>query len=99
VILSHGIIVFDAATVIIMIITAYLSRRLGDALNIKPYYKVLYVTAVVIAFLSIGDIVFTDSKVVLPVIVSVTIRLCAAGVALLVSLRYWSWLFSEFLRK
>ena len=43
----HSIILFDASVVVIMLIIAYLSRRIGEALKIKPFYRLLYLTAVV----------------------------------------------------
>jgi len=95
----HSLIIFDASVVVIMIIIAYLSRRIGEALKIKPYYRFLYVTSIVIAITAIGDTILNDITIHVPSIIPMSIRFCAAVCAFVVSLRYWSWAFSEYLRK
>ena len=57
----HSLILFDASTIVIMLIIAYLSRRLGEALKIRPYYRMLYVTSLVIAVAALGDMFPTTS--------------------------------------
>jgi hypothetical protein len=95
----HSIILFDASVVVIMLIIAYLSRRIGEALKIKPYYRILYLTAVVVALTSLSDTILNDITIHINQIFSMGLRFAAACTAFLVGLRYWSWAFSEFLRK
>jgi hypothetical protein len=95
----HSLILFDASVVVIMIIIAYLSRRIGDALKIKPYYRILYLTSIVIALTALGDIILNDINIHIDPIVPIGLRFISACTAFLVSLRYWSWAFSEYLRK
>jgi hypothetical protein len=95
----HSIILFDASVVVIMLIIAYLSRRIGEALKIKPYYRILYVTSLVIALTALGDIVLNDVNIHINQLIPMGLRLASTCTAFFVSLRYWSWAFSEYLRK
>jgi hypothetical protein len=95
----HSIILFDASVVVIMLIIAYLSRRIGEALKIKPFYRLLYLTAVVVALTSLCDTILYDINIHINQIFPMGLRFAAACTAFLVSLRYWSWAFSEILRK
>jgi hypothetical protein len=95
----HGIILFDASVVVIMLIIAYLSRRIGEALKIKPYYRILYLTSLIIALAALGDTLFNDINIHINQIIPMGLRFAATCTAFLVGLRYWSWAFSEFLRK
>jgi hypothetical protein len=94
----HSLTFFDISAVVAMIVLAYLSKRLGDALKIKPYYKILYVTALCITSASIADIVSTSFHITSMHFLSMAIRFISSAGAFLVCLRYWNWLFSEFLR-
>ena len=95
----HSIILFDASVVVIMLIIAYLSRRIGEALKIKPYYRILYLTSVVITLTALCDTILNDITIHINQIIPMGLRFAATCTAFLVSLRYWSWAFSEFLRK
>jgi hypothetical protein len=91
-------IVFDISAIVIMVILGYLSRRLGEALKIAPYYKLLYVTAAAV-FLAFA--VDTLPDVLRPpavVAAAMIVRLVAGAVALIVCLRYWRWLFNEYIK-
>jgi hypothetical protein len=99
VIAPHSLILFDASAVVIMVIIAYLSRRIGDALKIKPYYRILYLTAFVVALTAVGDTILNDMLVHVSQTITMGLRFVAACTACAVSLRYWSWAFSEFLKK
>jgi hypothetical protein len=94
----HGLILFDIAAVMAMMVVAYLSKNMGEALKIPPYYKILYVTAMFITFAAIADSV--PRNILFPFSKTVTMGLrCAAGIiALPVCLRYWKWLISEFFK-
>ncbi|NLE01217.1 MAG: hypothetical protein GX640_15225 [Fibrobacter sp.] len=89
---------FDISVITIMIILAYLSKRLGDALKILPYYKGLYITASLIACASGLDFLRGSKfEFSLPVL-SISIRFIASGAAIFICFKYWKWLFSEFLK-
>jgi hypothetical protein len=94
----HGLILFDIATVMAMTVIAYLSKSMGEALKIPSYYKILYVTSMLVTFAAIADSV--PHAMFFPFSKTVTMGLrCIAGVlALPVCLRYWKWLISEFFK-
>jgi hypothetical protein len=99
VIAPHSLILFDASAVIIMVIIAYLSRRIGEALKVPPYYRLLYLTSLLIALTAIGDTVGNDIKIVISQDIPLCLRFVSAASAFLVCLRYWNWLFSEYFKK
>lgn len=90
---------YDIAAIALMLVLSYLSRRLGEALKIFPYYRVLYATsATVFAAFALDTLRFGaglgGSRTL-----TMSLR-CGAGLAALaVCLRYWSWLFSEFFKR
>jgi hypothetical protein len=95
----HSIILFDASVVVIMLIISSLSRRIGEALKIRPYYRIFYLTSLVIALTALGDIILNDVNIHINQIIPMGLRFVSAATAFFVSLRYWSWAFSEYLRK
>jgi len=95
----HSLILFDASAIVAMIVIAYLSRRFGEALKIRPYYRILYVTAVFLAVAAVIDVISNDFNIHIPPGVPMLVRLVSAGTAFLVCLIYWNWAFSEYLRK
>jgi len=90
------LILFDCAMITIMLILAYLSKRIGNALKIKPYYLLLYVTAILIVVAGIIDLAALSFSVVRWPPYTLYIRGAAGCMATGVCLRYWKWLFSEF---
>jgi len=98
-IVPHSLILFDASAILTMIIMAYLSRRLGEALKVKPYYRILYITSVVVAISAVVETMSHDISIHVPQSVPMLFRLASACVAFFVCLRYWKWAFSEYLRK
>jgi len=96
---QHSLILFDASAVVIMIIIAYLSRRIGEALKIKPYYRILYLTSLIIALTALFDFILNDVNIHINQIVPMVLRFASACTAFFVSLRYWRWAFSEFMKK
>jgi hypothetical protein len=90
---------FDVAAVAMMLVLAYLSKRLGEAMRIKRYYTVFFATS--------GAVVAASGLETIPAALSLgflntlanSLRFAAAGVALAVALRYWKWLFAEFSKK
>jgi chromate transport protein ChrA len=89
---------FDLGTILCMIVLAFLSKRLGDALKLKPYYKTLYVTAIGIASSLTIDIVSSTFHFTSLSIISMSIRFVACGLSFIICLIYWNWLFSEILK-
>jgi hypothetical protein len=89
-------IVLDVSVITSMLILAYLSRKMGSALKIRPYYIILLAAAMVIAAASGIDVGMRAFTIVSPSIIPLVMRGCAGAAALCVCLRYWSWLFSEF---
>lgn len=96
--LPQGIFFFDVSAVIFMIVLAYLSNRLGEALKIPPFYKVLYMTAVLVIAASVLDVVAGIVPIPSGMKISMLIRFIAGGTACIVVLRYWFWVFSEFFK-
>ena len=91
-----AMILFDESVIISMLILAYLSRKMGDALKIRPYYVILYIAAALVAAACGIDIMAKAFLLTTAPIVSLVMRGCAGVVAVGVCLRYWKWLFSEF---
>lgn len=81
-----------------MLVLAYLSNRLGEALKIRPYYKILYVTSILIVLASSLDILTEAIVVKSLIIMSVVLRFLAGTIALIIVLRYWGWIFLEFFK-
>jgi hypothetical protein len=90
------LIVFDCSVAISMLILAYLSKRLGNALKIRPYYALLYAMAILIAMADGIDIAAFSFSVKHWPQATLYIRGIAGCIAFGVCLRYWKWLFSEF---
>jgi hypothetical protein len=94
----QGIYFFDVSAIIFMFVLAYLSNRLGEALKIPPYYKVLYVAAVMIISASVLDVVAGILPIPSIMKISLFIRFLAGIAACSIVLRYWKWVFSEFFK-
>jgi hypothetical protein len=90
------IILLDFSIIVTMLILAYLSKRLGDALKIRPYYVILYVAALLVGVMCAADVAAKVFSIPLSPIISLSVRCCAGIAALGVCLRYWSWLFTDF---
>jgi hypothetical protein len=87
---------FDCSMMSSMLILAYLSRKMGEALKIFPYYLILYAAAlIVVAAGGIDIAVKAQAHGVSPEWPAI-LRCCAGAAALVISLRYWKWLFGEF---
>ena len=90
------LILVDFSVILSLLILAYLSKRLGDALKIRPYYIILVAAALLVGAVCALDVSAKMFSVSFPPLISLAAR-CVAGVAALgVCLRYWSWLFSDF---
>ncbi len=94
----QGIFFFDVSAVIFMIVLAYLSKRLGEALKIQPYYKGLYISVIMIISASVLDVLSGAMTIPFIIRVSLLIRFISGVVAGCVVLRYWGWVFAEFFK-
>lgn len=94
----HPIFFFDVSAIIFMFVLAYLSNRLGEALKIPPWYKVLYGTAVMIITASVLDVLSGIMPVPSIMKISLFIRFLAGIISCGIVLRYWMWVFSEFFK-
>lgn len=95
----QNIIFLDIAVIIIFIILAYLSKRLGEALKTPPFYKLfhagigLIVAALLINTLAMNDILVTTQA--FSFTVPMGLRFLAGILSIFASMQYWNWLFSE----
>ena len=90
---------FDATAVIMMLVLAYLSKRLGEAMHIRPYYMILVVTAALILAASGLETIPRPLSFEFMGPFANSLRFAASAAALVVALRYWKWLFAEFSKK
>lgn len=94
--MQQSIFMVDIAMMIAMLVLANLSKRLGEALKVPPFYRILYVSATcVFAALAIDTFHATLQYPVLNLI-SMYTRAAAGVLACLTCLPYWKWLFGEF---
>ncbi len=87
---------FDVSTVTLMLVIAYLSKRLGDALQIKPYYRIFLFTSAAVVIASAMDTLPLPLDFKFIPILTNTLRCFSALLAFAVALKYWKWLFAEF---
>jgi len=90
---------FDVSAVAMMLVLAYLSKRLGEALPIKRYYIILFFTSAAIVAASGIETIPQSLSIKFISLLTYMIRCAATGVAFFVTLRYWKWLFAEFSKK
>jgi hypothetical protein len=91
-----AMILFDLSIVVSFFVLAYLSRKMGDALKIPPYYRVLYFSAFLTVVASGLDVAVKGYGITCSPIITLVMRVCAGAAAIGICLRYWGWLFSEF---
>lgn len=87
---------FDCSMMSSMLILAYLSRKMGEALKIFPYYLVLYAAALLVVAAGGIDIAVKAQVFGVSPEWPGILRCLAGAAALCASLRYWKWLLSEF---
>jgi hypothetical protein len=98
VIILDDIIFFDIAAVTAIMVIASLSKSIGEALKIPPYYKLLYCASAVIAAAAIADSLPPALQLTIPSIIPMGLRCLAGAIAMPVCLRYWKWLISEYFK-
>ncbi len=92
--------ILDISIFLLLIVLANLSKRIGEAMMIPPFYQILYYLAVLVAGASITDVVVKGMQD-LDYIHTITLsaRSIAAIVSIPVCYRYWKWLFNENLKR
>jgi hypothetical protein len=95
----QSILIFDMAAMVTMLSLLALSKRIGEALKIPKWYRVLFFTTLM-TFVASSIDAFHDSFAD-PVfgITAMTLRVAAAVIAFIACLPYWNWLFSEYFFK
>lgn len=89
--------IYDIAAIMLMLLVSYLSRRLGEALKIPPYYRILYFTAFAVFAAFALETIFPSER--LGTGIPLAIRCSAGAIALVTTFRYWGWLVSEFIKQ
>ena len=95
----HELLFLDIAAVTIYLVTAALSKRLGEALKIGNYFKLFYVSIVLTFTASIIDMLINIKTLEYIELLSVLLRFAGGLFAVSASLKYWKWLFPEFIKK
>jgi len=93
---------FDVMAVTMMLVLAYLSKRVGEARYAgrdRPYYVILFITAGAIVAASGLETIPRSLSLEFISTVTSSIRFGASAIAFAVAFRYWSWLFAEFSKK
>ena len=97
-----SVVFLDLAVIVILIVLAYLSKRLGEALKTPPFYKLFYVGVVLIVAGALVTLFFAQnanmsiSKLINTIVMA--IRFICSIVAVITCMQYWKWLFSEFFK-
>jgi hypothetical protein len=90
---------FDVTVVTMMLVFAYLSKRIGEAMHIRRYYKVFFGTSAAVVIAAGLDTIPQPLSFGSASIFTNAVRFAAAAAAFAVALRYWKWLFAEFSKK
>lgn len=94
---AYSLLLFDISSLATMVLVAHLSKQLGTALKIKPYYRVLYGTSALVLAAGCLDIVRSTMGLALSwMIAAHTLRCMGSVIALLACFPYWKWLFAEY---
>jgi hypothetical protein len=90
---------FDVTAVSMMLVLAYLSKRVGEAMHIRRYYVILFATAAVVVAASGLETIPQSLSIERISLLTNSMRFIASVAAFAVALRYWKWLFIEFAKK
>jgi hypothetical protein len=93
------ILILDMAAIALFAVIMSLSARLGEALKIKPYFRLFSVCIWLILAAAFINLIDTGSHLNVFGIIAIAMRLLSGITAVAVCLRYWSWLFAEFIPK
>jgi len=101
--ISDAVHIIDISVFLLLLILAELSKKIGEALKVPPFYHYYYICAVLlVSFVAIDLILplFQPSMIKIDVLV-VTLAL-RAGLVLStfpIAMIYWRWLFSENMKR
>ena len=97
-----SIVFLDIAVITILIVLAYLSKRLGEALKTPHFYKLFYVAVVLMVVGALFTLFYAQNVNVtiskLFNIILMALRFICSIVAVFTCMQYWKWLFSEFFK-
>jgi hypothetical protein len=100
--ISDSVHILDVSVFFLMMILAFLSRRIGEALKVPNFYHYYYICSILLIFLVVVDMIFplfvleADKSQI-----SMVTMALRAGLVLStfpVTMIYWRWLFSENLK-
>lgn len=98
----NGIVFLDIAVITTLIVLAYLSKRLGEALKTPSFYKLFYVGVALIAIAALFSAFFAQNINVTIIkfsnIILMALRFLCCIVAVFTCMQYWKWLFSEYFK-
>ncbi len=93
------LIIVDLSVFLLLIVLANLSRRIGEALMIPGYYRILFYMSGLIAFSSFIDIFIKGLENVEYIhTITLLLRASAALISIPVCYKYWKWLLKENLK-
>ena len=87
--------ILDASVFLMLTVLANLSRRIGDALQIPPHYKLFSTGSILLLTVVIADIASGLFWGDTAKMITVALRALIAAVAVPICFRYWYWLFNE----
>ncbi len=99
----NNIVLLDISAIIILIVLAYLSKRLGEALKTASFYKCFYIGIALIVIAALLNTILAGNNIisVKPLFsntLPMAIRTFSGFIAVFVCLQYWKWLFPEFFK-
>ena len=98
----NSVVFLDIAVVTILLVLAYLSKRLGEALKTPPFYKLFYAGAAFVLFAALSNTIFAINFTVgvykFSNMVLMALRFFCSIVAVFTCMQYWKWLFAEFFK-
>lgn len=101
--ISDAVHILDVSVLLLLLILAEFSKRIGEALKVPPFFHYYYICAVLLLFFVVIDMAlpqFMPNIIKIDILV-VTVAL-RAGLVLStfpVAMIYWRWLFSENMKK
>ena len=81
--------IYDMAAGGALLLLSYLSRQLGSALKIPPYYRAFYVSAAAVFAAFVLDTLQANNVMAVGTGFTLALRLSGGVLALAISLRYW----------
>lgn len=93
------IVILDLSVFLLLIVLANLSRRIGEALMIPGFYRVLFYMSGLVAFAALVDIFIKGLEGVEYIhTITLILRAAAAVISIPVCYKYWKWLLKENLK-